>query len=108
MFTCNFLRAVLQVNAAECSDTAIHLPSPRFSVAQLQKAPLSPARQSAIFNPLKMIIALPLNSFHHHLPSNTPHFPRLLHLSQLTLFRFSPARSKRVFASVTQQLSFPE
>lgn len=86
----------LQVNAAECSDTAIHLPSSHFNVAQPQKVPLSPARQSAIFNPLKMIIAFPLNPFHHHLPS-TP----LLHLSHLTLFRFSPARSKRVLTSVT-------
>lgn len=62
----------LQVNAAERSDIAIHLHSPHFNVAQPQKAPLSPARQSAIFNPLKMIIAFPLNPFHHHLPPNTP------------------------------------
>lgn len=41
-------------------------------VAQQQKAPLSQAWQSAIFNPLRMIIEFPLIPFQRRLPSNAP------------------------------------
>lgn len=39
IFVCVHTCAQLQGNAAKCSDSAAHLPSPHFSVAQQQKAP---------------------------------------------------------------------
>lgn len=45
---------------------------PSSKVAQQQKAPLSQAWQSAIFNPLRMIIEFALIPFQRRLPSNAP------------------------------------